>query len=364
MAYQALHYDTGKGATPALDAIVKTSRLRQNAQGFWQIHYSEPAEDGRWRSKTFSTRTQDFPAAQAALTDWLTQAQQQKVTALGPQKHTIGSLIDLYLEAVDPRRNKAATYTLRTVRQILGNLEPRELDQQVIRNYISVRVNQRDGGGVKDGTLRRELSAMLTAINHAIDQRIISSLDGPAKLKLPANSPPRLRYLSHDEEPKFWATAQAKGGQIALFVALGLDTAARRGAILGLTWDRVDLRTRLIDYRDPKIKASKKRRVVVPIGDRLMPVLEKTLEETGGHGPLFNSKLRAAYHNFTRQLEMEWVTPHVMRHTWASLAAIDGVPLYHIAKMLGDTIATVEKTYAHLAPDHLHDIVNRPRPTK
>ena len=45
-----------------------------------------------------------------------------------------------------------------------------------------------------------------------------------------------------------------------------------------------------------------------------------------------------------------WVTPHVMRHTFASLFAIAGVSLYKIAKWLGDGNRVVERYYAKLAP--------------
>lgn len=48
---------------------------------------------------------------------------------------------------------------------------------------------------------------------------------------------------------------------------------------------------------------------------------------------------------------VDWVTPHVMRHTFASLYAIAGVPLFKIAKWTGDTIGVVEAHYAHLHPD-------------
>src|SRR5262249_59089260 len=61
---------------------------------------------------------------------------------------------------------------------------------------------------------------------------------------------------------------------------------------------------------------------------------------------------------FTKAIGMEWVTPHVLRHTWASLAAINGVPLFEIAKVLGDSLAMVEKVYVHLTPNYLVAAVN------
>ena len=45
-----------------------------------------------------------------------------------------------------------------------------------------------------------------------------------------------------------------------------------------------------------------------------------------------------------------WVTPHVMRHTFASLLASRGVSIYKIAKWLGDGVEVTQKHYAQLLP--------------
>jgi integrase len=64
----------------------------------------------------------------------------------------------------------------------------------------------------------------------------------------------------------------------------------------------------------------------------------------------------------SRAAVMRKATPHTLRHTWATLAAQAGVPLWEIAGVLGDTLATVMKTYAHHCPDHLRGAVNFRRP--
>jgi integrase len=52
------------------------------------------------------------------------------------------------------------------------------------------------------------------------------------------------------------------------------------------------------------------------------------------------------------------VTPHTLRHTWATLAARAGFSMYQIAGVLGDTVSTVERNYLKHSPDHLRDAVN------
>lgn len=45
---------------------------------------------------------------------------------------------------------------------------------------------------------------------------------------------------------------------------------------------------------------------------------------------------------------MEWVTPHIMRHTFASQLAKAGVSLYKIQQWLGHSDPKTTMIYAHL----------------
>ena len=48
--------------------------------------------------------------------------------------------------------------------------------------------------------------------------------------------------------------------------------------------------------------------------------------------------------------DLSWLTPHVMRHTFASLHAIADTSIYKIALWLGDGVQVVQKHYAKLSP--------------
>ena len=57
------------------------------------------------------------------------------------------------------------------------------------------------------------------------------------------------------------------------------------------------------------------------------------------------------------------ISIHGLRHTWASLAAMAGVPLMVIAKNLGHTdTRMVEKHYGHLAPSFVTDAIRAGAP--
>jgi integrase len=57
---------------------------------------------------------------------------------------------------------------------------------------------------------------------------------------------------------------------VRLFIIIALRTGARSGAILALTWERVDLDNRMIDFREPGKVRTRKRRVPVRINDTLL----------------------------------------------------------------------------------------------
>ncbi|MBZ9748312.1 tyrosine-type recombinase/integrase [Mesorhizobium sp. CO1-1-7] len=54
---------------------------------------------------------------------------------------------------------------------------------------------------------------------------------------------------------------------------------------------------------------------------------------------------------------------HGLRHTWASLSVMNGMPLLVVAKNLGHTdTRMVEKHYGHLAPSYVADAVRAGAP--
>ncbi len=59
---------------------------------------------------------------------------------------------------------------------------------------------------------------------------------------------------------------------------------------------------------------------------------------------------RRPFEEYMAAQKVPWVTPHVMRHTFASLLASRGVSIYKIAKWLGDGVEVVQRHYANLLP--------------
>jgi integrase len=145
---------------------------------------------------------------------------------------------------------------------------------------------------------------------------------------------------------------------VRLFVTLAVHTGARSGAIVGLTWDRVDLPRRLVDFREAGRLRTRKRRVPVPINDTLHAALteaaalstaETVIEYAGGAV----ARIKHAFHDTAARAHLAGVTPHVLRHTAVTWLLQGGVDPWQVARFTGMTVEMVQQVYGHHQPEHL-----------
>jgi integrase len=61
--------------------------------------------------------------------------------------------------------------------------------------------------------------------------------------------------------------------------------------------------------------------------------------------------IRRPFSEFMAEQKMKWVTPHVMRHSFASNLKTAGISNAKIAEWMGNSERVTERTYAHLKPD-------------
>jgi integrase len=261
---------------------------------------------------------------------------------------------------VDKQRCLDAGKPLR--RHALAGLEPSAITDRHLLAYEGARASGALGRRVCPGTIRRELQHLSAALHYAKRQRALAAVDLPV-ITLPAQAPARDYVLTVAQLDALQAAAQPPGEarltRVARFVALARYTAARRDAILGLTWDRVDLTGGTIDFRDRALAVTKKRRVHLPIAAALWPVLAQAKRERISYFVLDNpGSIRTAWETAARRAGVPDAGPHTLRHTWATHRAREGVSLWEIAGVLGDTVETVTKNYAHHSPDYLRGAVN------
>ncbi|MHC5033458.1 MAG: tyrosine-type recombinase/integrase [Planctomycetota bacterium] len=329
------------------------SYLAQNKKGIWEIRWTEKNDRGQPRSRVRSTRTSDFREAQTVLDGWRAAEADAQRRLTTPTFH---DLVEEYEAKLDARGTGGATQReiLRRLDTHLGKHPADRIDQFIVNGYVRSR-------GVAPPTMRRELGVLVAVYNHAVRQRRIPSTDAPM-VDLPPPGQPRDLFLTEEQEADFHARALALPGDpldpLTMFVAIALNTGARRGAIHDLQWGQVHLGAGMIDFRQHGKVRTNKRRVAVPITRRLRPVLEQAERERQGDR-LFRIDTRRRWEKWVQTTPYPWVTPHVLRHTFATLNLRAGLSVWDVAGLLGDDVNTVSRTYGHHATQHLSNVLDK-----
>ena len=260
-----------------------TPELRIDARtGNYTAYWSENR-----RTKRKSMGTADRAAAENRFAQWLLiGGHRGEVAPASATGMTVRELWAIYDEK-HVQKNAAAPspifYCWKNLEQHFGDKLPSEIDQTMADEYGEKRASGAIGKPSGPGTVRKELVALRACLSwHAKPARgrfkLLEPTDVPA-YELPPEGPPRDRWLTTAEIKALMAAARAlhpndtRMTRGERFLWLALETAARKQAILGLTWDRVDFETRMIHYAEPGRKQTKKRRVAVPISDALLPAL-------------------------------------------------------------------------------------------
>lgn len=206
----------------------------------------------------------------------------------------------------------------------------------VCRDYTRHRI----AAGVSQGTIWTELTRLRSCLNWAAKRRVIASAP---YVWIPQKPPPRQRVLTPDEAHRLIAACVMP--HIRLFVILCLTTGARSAALTGLTWDRVDFERELIDLREPEVldpltKRVRKGRGLVPMTRTARAALVEAKE--GALSPYVIEwdgepvrKVRTGFMAAVARAGLANVTPHVLRHTYASWGESDGVDMGTLARLMG-----------------------------
>jgi len=163
-----------------------------------------------------------------------------------------------------------------------------------------------------------------------------------------------VRWLSKAELESLLTLAHARGGYAPALILLGAYAGLRIGEIVHARRDWLDVDNRLLRVRatdDWHPKGNKER--TLPLHRALLPLAE------GGEllVPVTKRAAQQAVTDLARQAGLDHVTAHTLRHTFASRAVMEGVPLYTVSHWLGHASITTTQIYAHLAPQH--DLMDR-----
>jgi integrase len=314
-------------------------------------YYVQWFEDGH--SRRVSTRTSDREEASDFLAAFRLEVASAPVDDL-----TVTQVLDWYWDSHAKRlfRPDSADLAIRRLKPFLGPSAAEDCNLARQQAYADYRRDKGDG----DQSIRRDLITLSAALRRAEKHSKLGR--APPMLSMPPAAQ-RERWLTRKEVAAlFRSLRNPRSRHVLLFARLALYTGARTGAILDLTWDRVDFEIGRIDYRKPGRAVTKKRRTVSP----MTPALRRALLHAygkrrcghviswGGHRVF---RIAKAFIERSEKAGLADVTPHVLRHTFASWAVRKGVPIYSVGKALGQTVASTTERYAKLAPDDIAGVM-------
>lgn len=241
--------------------------------GKWQ---AQVAKQGVRKSKTFDTK--------AEARDWA--ARQEYLIASGeleqsPSKQTVSDIFDRYGRDVSPTKKGVRWEVLRFElfkNYELGKIRLDKLGSEDIAAWRDLRLRE-----VSPATVRREMGLMSSAFTVAkLEWKWLK--ENPAKdVRKPPNSKARDRLISEAEIDRLIAllgmNPQTVRGRLGLMFLFAIETAMRAGEICNLTWEHVDLATRVAHL--PETKNGSSRDVpLTPEAAMLLMILENRKSTT------------------------------------------------------------------------------------
>lgn len=329
--------------------------LFKRSNGIYYVLYEQ---DGlrRWKSTGKTHKAEAFKS----LTDF---------EALFRQKTRSVSLslftrdVSQYVETNFAKRTHIIyKQALEHLKGIVGECSLASLTSQHLDKYKALRVAGEHS--VQPVTVNIELRALKAAMNVAVRWQLLerNPFASVKQLHVPERVP---EYFTREQFSKLLESVNEQWLRDAILFAAG--TGMRQAEILNLRWTDVDLSRKLIHIESNltfKTKAGKRR--TIPMSDVVLALLnarprkgEFVFMMKGRR--IFESYLTHEFKSAVRAAGLpETLHWHSLRHTHASYLVQAGVPILAVSKLLGhSSVRVTEKHYAALAPESLHDEVNR-----
>jgi integrase len=321
---------------------------KRKGSPYWQIRFELAGREYR-----LSSGTADKKAAQEL--EQSTRADLWRQIKLGERRHTWDEAV-AKCRAEDSHQN-SWDRTQRSLNWFAPHLEGRLLSEINYENILKLRA-LRQGEGAALSTINREFSVLRSILKRCVE---------PWKL---IESVPKVPMYRLPKIPPVWITreqAHALLGQLPKhsrdMMIFALATGLRRSNVTGMEWNRVDMQRATAFV--PANEAKGREAITVPLNADALAVLERW---KGRHrryvfcfrqrAPIYQVTTRA-WRKACKAAELDGVTFHTMRHSWASWQIQAETPLKMLQEMGGWATLEMPLRYAHLSPGHLAHYADR-----
>lgn len=362
------------GISIVMKKVAEGIRERQKNKDGTTSYLIEVMFENKRYSKT--VRCQSVAQAKRARERFRTEIEDQKVD-VGTIRWA--DLCDLWMEQYAMKQHKKSTIDTELARIEKVKRVWRRQAKKIRRTDVQTWVNDLSNE-VSPKTVRNYYSMVSRIFRWAVQKEIV--IDSPCQyIDLPKNTKSEARYLDRETFERVVELLPKERLVFQAMVMLGLYAGMRRGEILGLIWDDVNLdtgeyyiqRNRLqgksgrgafID--SPKTEKSIRRGTLPQEAVIVLRALKKQQNENqlklgdkwqgsgyiiareDGH-PIAPPTANEWMRDFVEKNELPYFTLHSLRHTHASLMRYLGANIDEIQKKLGHSEkSTTENIYVHM----------------
>jgi len=239
-------------------------------------------------------------------------------------------------------------------------------DARVLRGYLA----WLHGRGLAKSSIARKLASVRSCYRFLARRELVAA--NPARQLASPRLPRRLPSVLPKDESKDLLDAPSEdtlaGRRDRALLELLYASGVRVAECCGLDLEDLDRRHGTVRVMG---KGSKER--VVPVGEIALEALDAYLDRRGGgNGPLFRNARGTrlstrSVHSIVRRRARaaglaRRVTPHTLRHTFATHLLGEGADLRFIQELLGHSRLSTTQRYTHVSPEHLMKVYDAAHP--
>jgi integrase len=247
--------------------------------------------------------------------------------------------------------------------EFFGNKKLREINPILIEKYRSERKREpkKNGKPLANASINRETSILRKMFNIALDNDWTNENPCLARRVKPLREDTkRERFLTPEEEKALMDFCIKDQAYMKAILICALHTGMRRGEILNLKWNYMDLKKGYLTVT--KTKSGKDRNI--PLSPMLIAEFKAIKEKNGSQYVFINPVTQKPYTNITKSFktllkkaDIEGLVFHDLRHTAATRMVSSGIDLIVVQDILGHADIRTTMRYSHPVPQRKLDAI-------
>ena len=260
------------------------------------------------------------------------------------------------------------SYANKHLKPKMGNIRLKKINRDVLQRYVDELSIELSAKSVK-----AIFSMTKLCLKAAYDSRLIENIYD--NIRLPKTVSKEVKVLTKQEQERLEQVIENFGNNNDIGVLICLYTGIRIGELCALRWENINLDRKMMTinrtiYRVIDSNGTHKTKIVfshpksatserdIPIAEFLVERLRKMQKKEGfvinNNGKYVEPAVyRRRYKQLLELAEIDYITYHAIRHTFAVRALELGVDVKTLSELLGhSTVSTTLNYYGHSLPEH------------